>query len=244
MKIRKVIFLREAHRMLRYKHVVMICLCLVLAGCGRSESDKKIILETAMLCSNGDYAKAEPILLEYIQRNPKSGEAYYFLGICQYNLNQFESALHSLSQALELDQDNNAGVHYQYGLLSMDLGHPEKARVSWQRASELAPTLPAPFFQLGQLSLEEGDYDSARDMFERVVSLDLDNARAHFNLGSTYFHLKDYERMQIAYEAAIKLDQSLKQVLQETIKEARENNPVPLEGSEDIETLERIMIEP
>ena len=76
------------------------------AGCGRSAAD--------YLAKGNSYAKSakyEAAAIQYrkaIQKDPKSGEAYYRLGLVEIDQNQGVEAYRSLNQAVQLSPDNIA----------------------------------------------------------------------------------------------------------------------------------------
>jgi tetratricopeptide (TPR) repeat protein len=82
--------------------------CLLLMGCNRdpqSLSDK-CVASGNKYYQNGKYKEASILYRRALQYSPKSGEAYYRLGLAQLALQEYGDAVRTLERATSLDSSN------------------------------------------------------------------------------------------------------------------------------------------
>ncbi len=118
---------------LRFALVLVVGLLLaagpVLAagGGGRAKSTKDTSYTQAeKLIKDGKYADAIPLLNKAVKANPKSADAYNYLGYSYRQLGQFDSAMEYYNTALSL-QPKHLGANEYLGELYLQLGEVDKA---------------------------------------------------------------------------------------------------------------------
>jgi tetratricopeptide (TPR) repeat protein len=104
----------------------------------------------------------------------------------------FQGALGYLAHARDLAPDN-AGIHYYFGLVCLDLNLVAEARNSFEKAVELEPENPDYNYAMGATSTFRHDPGEAVPYFEKYLKLRPQEARGKLALGTALFRAKDYE---------------------------------------------------
>jgi predicted O-linked N-acetylglucosamine transferase (SPINDLY family) len=113
-------------------------------------------------------------------------------------------AVASARRALDLAPDD-AGAHYNLGILLNEMNKPGDAVACYHRALELEPDYPGARNNLGNALRKQGKLTEAIDCFRRALELEPDFAEAHNNLGGA---LKDQGQLSEAlacYRRALEL---------------------------------------
>jgi len=116
----------------------------------------------AVLNRQGKHKDAAEILRRAIQRNRRSADAYYNLGIAQRNLKQPSMAVSAYKEAIRLDPQM-AEAYQNLGNVYLEMGSHQLAVSSFQRALEVRP-----------------DFEKARAGLHRAEDA-IDQARAKRN---------------------------------------------------------------
>jgi TolB-like protein/DNA-binding SARP family transcriptional activator len=133
-------------------------------------------------------SRADALLAKAIDRNPRSSQAYYFLGILQKTRGESDAALRSFTVALDLSP-SNAPAAGQIGSTLALLGRADEAMPFIQRAIRLSPQDPAlgrwDMFG-GQIEIELGHDAEAIEWLLDAIALNPRNVRARALLGAAY----------------------------------------------------------
>lgn len=101
--------------------------------------DTKTLLELAHLNNDsGFYDKAIPLYQRYLQKFPEDADARIDMGVCMYNLSDFDNAIIQMKKALEYEPNHQIG-HLNLGVVNLTLGNSEKAKEWFQKAYDLGP---------------------------------------------------------------------------------------------------------
>ncbi len=118
---------------LRFALVLVVGLLLaagpvLAAGGGGSRKSTKDTnyTQAEKLVKDGKYADAIPLLNKAVKANPKSADAYNYLGYSYRQLGQFDSAMEYYNTALSL-QPKHLGANEYLGELYLHLGEVDKA---------------------------------------------------------------------------------------------------------------------
>ena len=118
---------------LRFALVLVVGLLLVAGpalaagGGGRTKSTKDTnYTQAEKLIKDGKYADAIPLLNKAVKANPKSADAYNYLGYSYRQLGQFEAAMEHYNTALSL-QPKHLGANEYLGELYLQMGELDKA---------------------------------------------------------------------------------------------------------------------
>ena len=117
----------------------------------------------------------------------------------------YQGSLGYLAHARDLEP-TNAGIHYYFGLVCMDLNLVAEARNSFEKAVQIEPENPEYNYALGVSSTFRHDPGEAVPYFEKYLKLRPQDPRGKLALGAALYRAKDYEaavpRLQEAAKTA------------------------------------------
>lgn len=100
-----------------YASVVLFCLAtLVAAGCARNNLSRQ----------------KKEMFQQAVRKHPGDPYAYFNLGICHYNLKEYNPALKAFKKALALDPQNGE-IIYSLGICYHQLGRFQEAMGQYRR---------------------------------------------------------------------------------------------------------------
>jgi tetratricopeptide (TPR) repeat protein len=109
-----------------------------------------------------------------------------------YQQHDRDGALGYLAHARDLDP-NNAGIHFFFGVICIELNLPLEARKSLDEAVRLDPENAYYNYALGAVAVNGRDPTEAIPYFEKYIQHKPDDSRGRFALGVAYFYSADYE---------------------------------------------------
>jgi len=115
----------------------------------------------------------------------------------------YQGALGYLAHARNLEP-KNAGIHYYFGLVCMDLNLVAEARNSFEKAVEIDPKNPDYNYAMGASSAFRHDPGEAVPYFEKYLKLRPGDPRGKLALGAALYRAKDYEGAVPRLEEATK----------------------------------------
>jgi tetratricopeptide (TPR) repeat protein len=154
--------------------------------------------------TNRDYARAETLLLEEIDRHPSSPQLLTAVaGIFFLNGRYLDTTLAmKRAEALApLDLQSRFTLAMAYIILN----RRDRARPELEELAESVPKNPLYVYWLGCLDLEEQRFAAAMAEFRAALELDPAFVRAYDNLGLCYEALGQYDEAIGAYKKAIRL---------------------------------------
>ena len=104
----------------------------------------------------------------------------------------YQGSLGYLAHARDLER-NNAGIHYYFGLVCMDLNLVAEARNSFEKAVQIDPENPEYNYAMGAASAFRHDPGEAVPYFEKYLKLKPQDPRGTLALGAALFRAKDYD---------------------------------------------------
>jgi len=104
----------------------------------------------------------------------------------------YQGSLGYLAHARDLEP-NNAGIHYYFGLVCMDLNLVAEARNSFEKAVQIEPENPEYNYAMGAASTFRHDPGEAVPYFEKYLKLKPQDPRGTLALGAALFRAKDYD---------------------------------------------------
>ena len=136
---------------------------------------------------------------------PKSPDAWNFLGDCYSVLQRMDDAVASYEKAVDLDSTN---VHAYRNLtfLYHQKGEISKSLSAWRRISDIYPFDPGIRLRLAAMLMENGRYDEAVDEYNNILQSDPGSIQAWLGLGTAYQAKQDLQKAIEAYEKAAVLD--------------------------------------
>ncbi len=181
----------------------------ILARDSSSSSAKVAMNEIGKLrFRQKDYLGALASFQRRIALDPNSGEAYFYIGLCQKELKRFPEALEALKKSAAIDS-TKADRFFWEGVLSDQQKNIPEAQAAFQRSVALDDTSKVASkarAQLGYYRLLEKDWSGALQHLERSVVLDPQYVQAWVWLGQGYQNSGNREKAMDAYRRALALD--------------------------------------
>lgn len=95
-------------------------------------------------------------------------------------------------------------------LLHLSLGYPDRARIGYEKARELAPDSPMVWKLLGQLQYAEGAYAEAVQSYQHAASAEPKDPQTYLFMGLAQMKLEDGADLALAsFHSALELDPGL-----------------------------------
>jgi tetratricopeptide (TPR) repeat protein len=140
----------------------------------------------------GKLPQAREVLEQAEQAGPPSVEILSELARVAYQQHDRDGALGYLAHARDLDP-HNAGIHFFFGVVCIELNLPLEARKSLDEAVRLDPENAYYNYALGSVALHGRDPAQAVPYFEKYIQSKPEDPRGPFARGVARFYVADYE---------------------------------------------------
>jgi tetratricopeptide (TPR) repeat protein len=169
-------------------------------------SARRATLEAAM--RSRDYTRAEVLLVEEIERQPKSGSLLVFLGNILFLDGQYLNCTIAMKKAEALGplhEQNRFILALAY--IAIDKG--DWARPELERLAQSSPSSALYPYWLSRLAYNKMRLEEAVAHAQKAIQLDPQLMKAYDNLGLSYEGLGKVDDAIAAYEEAIRLNRQL-----------------------------------
>jgi tetratricopeptide (TPR) repeat protein len=122
------------------------------------------------LTSLAKYERAEEMLRRAQRLSPEDVQARLGIGILYFRRGLYAQAEVELAWVCSREE-NNGGAYYYRGEALNRLGRFDEAVLTLERAAELIPTDPRPFYTLGHLYDRRHQLEDAAEMYRRARTL-------------------------------------------------------------------------
>jgi tetratricopeptide (TPR) repeat protein len=136
--------------------------------------------------------QAREVLEQAEQAGSPSVDILSELARVAYQQHDRDGALGYLAHARDLDP-HNAGIHFFFGVVSIELNLPVEARKSLDEAVRLDPQNAYYNYALGSVALHGRDPGQAIPYFEKYIKSKPGDPRGRFGRGVARFYAADYE---------------------------------------------------
>ena len=175
------------------------------------EPSQSAELESAL--NRRDYKRAETILLEETERDPRSARTaklYTLLGHILFLDGQYLNSAIAWKKA-EAIAALDDHTRFSLAMAYLRLNRPDWARNELQRLSQSDPQNPLYLYWLAKLDYDARAYTPAISRLQRVIELDPNMMRAYNNLGLCYDSLGQFDEAIRSFTRAIELNRRQKQ---------------------------------
>jgi len=106
---------------------------------GDNPKDLNSLLELAhLLNDSGFHNRAIEKYKQYLITEPLNADVLVDMGVCYFELNDFNNALQSMSKAIEINPKHQI-AYFNSGIVSYSAGKIDQAKTFWQKAIEINP---------------------------------------------------------------------------------------------------------
>jgi protein O-GlcNAc transferase len=166
-------------------------------------SSTAALLEEALaLHRGGAVAEAAARYSEVLQADPRSADAYYYLGLMSCQAGRFDEGAALARKALASDACH-ANAHALLGRALSALGQHEEAIESFQRAIAIAPGLAPAHSHLADILSDLGRKAEAIDSYDRALALAPGCVEDWFNRGLALHAAGRQEEALASFDRAI-----------------------------------------
>jgi tetratricopeptide (TPR) repeat protein len=154
-------------------------------------------------------------LRQLLEIDDKFPGTFYDIGLCYYDIDQYDKAIPEFEKALELYHklDSKPWWIFDYAMLGNayhKTGKYKKERKLYKKADKDFPDDPLIFYQKAILSLTEGDTITANTYIKKYISIRRDNSWSEAaiarNLGWAYTNAAMFDKAEEFFRRAISLE--------------------------------------
>ncbi len=138
-------------------------------------------------------------------RKRKLSALYYVQGVCHAMLNNFDAAISSFNEAIEISPLDYNSL-YERGRCRLKTGDYFMAEYDFQAACNSYPSPNASYLlQLGSSQRLQYKYNTALDSLKKALAIDAKNANIYYQLGLTYQGMNQHKEAVFYFEESLKL---------------------------------------
>jgi len=156
------------------------------------------------LLSKGKLDSAERLLKQVLRAEPSVGQAFYCLGLIEYQRQRFAKAAELIGKAIGLDVGDPSSYN-NLGLALLAAGEAEKAIEAFDQALGLDPAYEQAWFNRGNAWRELQDLQAALLDYEKALALDPYLTLAHNNLGLVFRQSGDLPKAIDCFEKCLQI---------------------------------------
>ncbi|MCC6635253.1 MAG: tetratricopeptide repeat protein, partial [Chitinophagaceae bacterium] len=153
-----------------------------------------------------DYKSALPFFVEATNLKVNYPKAFNNMGVCYYNLNNYQNALKSYSIAYSLDS-SQADLAINVGKANDMLTQYQNAIVWYNKALKLKANKDVIYYNIGITNFKMGNIDSSIYFYEKAIKINAKNPEFYNNLGTSLIYKKEYLNAIKNYDLALLLNQ-------------------------------------
>ncbi|MBU1625858.1 tetratricopeptide repeat protein [bacterium] len=175
---------------------------------GSEEKGKAYLLLGNILYDQGKFIEAEDAYRNGISYNYGLPELHYQLGLTRFNLNNFEEALNSFSEAWVVSNNKMTEALFYKGLIFKNLGDLTEAENTFKESLTYKPDNPQVLKELGTIYFKKNDIEAAKTYWGKALAADPNIQDVHFNFGFLYHKEKEYENAIAEYQNELLVNNS------------------------------------
>ncbi|NQY64888.1 MAG: sulfotransferase [Alteromonadaceae bacterium] len=134
------------------------------------DAQLKSIQQLIQTAKFNDAIKQSKQLLEQISVKQHQSELWYLIAVAQRYAKEFSEALTSINEILKHD-DTHSRAHQEQGYINLALHKPAQAKVSFENAVKLNPSLSASWQELIQIYREEKQQEDVQKAANQLAKL-------------------------------------------------------------------------
>jgi len=155
---------------------------------------------------------------EIIKREPNDKSVLEAIAIAEYTLFNYQKALVSISNALEIEKNNGfslikASILTEQGLANNDEAKIEEAIKIYKKIimdGEISAEL---FYNYGSALTKLRDYKNSIEYFKKALELNPNKPEIWNNLGNSYMNINQHQLEILCYDKALQINPDLSETL-------------------------------
>ncbi|MBW1635172.1 MAG: tetratricopeptide repeat protein [Deltaproteobacteria bacterium] len=165
-----------------------------------------IFAEACELHSRLNFATAEKIYLELLEKNPGGGLIHYNIGLLYYQTEQFNKAIAHYMKAKKL-APADPDLLFNLALCQKQLGRLHDAAAGFEELIQISPKELDALYNLGNCYRELREYAKAEQAYLRLLLENPDHLSANRNLAYLYHLQKDFDSALKYYNKVLALEE-------------------------------------
>ncbi|MBI4551254.1 MAG: tetratricopeptide repeat protein [Candidatus Latescibacteria bacterium] len=185
--------------------VAVFGLGMMMAGWVRPGFAQEGLAAAKTAIANKEYDKAIPALRAVLEKNPKSEEAHYYLGLALKGKGQKNEALAELQEAVKI-KSKYPDALYESGLLFLDKKQYDAALDTFEKGGAASKGQPRFLYGQGLVKMAQDSLTEAVVLLSKATTKDPKTALFHTGLGDAYAKRKVWDLAINEYNKALELD--------------------------------------
>ena len=166
---------------------------------------KKVIDEAIAHFGNSEYGKALEKFNKVLEFDPLNEEALFGAALCYRNLNDNLNSLKLLKKCLDVNPDN-AYAYNQSGIISVEMGDLESAKVLFSTAVMKAPDLVDAQRNYADVLIELGEYEDGVRALVKILENHPDDVPTLLRMAQLYAEVGRYTEAKTLAERVLTID--------------------------------------
>jgi predicted O-linked N-acetylglucosamine transferase (SPINDLY family) len=167
-----------------------------------------ILREAQELHQQGQFEKAQEILLEVLEKDFKNAKAIYLLGLIAFQKSRYLEAIELIQMAINIRPDD-VSFHLTCGDSYFELNQIEVALECYDRAINLDAKNVAAYYNKGRALKGLKKFEAALLSYERALEINPNLFEAYYNRGNLLKELNRFNDALSSYDRAIALKPTL-----------------------------------
>ncbi|MEI0620671.1 tetratricopeptide repeat protein [Brachyspira pilosicoli] len=142
---------------------------------------------------------------ESIEKDDKDEDAYFYIGICKFDLKNYKESIKYFDKVIEINPSNE-NAYFNIALSKSNLKQYEEAIKYYDEFLKLNTNDKYVYINIGVLKANLGRYEESIKDFYKVIEICPDSADAYFNIGVSKAYSKMYDESIIYFDKAIKIN--------------------------------------
>lgn len=159
------------------------------------------------------YDKAIPYLKNLISKDDENIMAHYYLGICYFNINNYEWAMPEFKKVLRstrIGKDiQELPVREKLARIYLNYNQLEEAQKEFMLMTQIDPKNYKNYYEIASILHKQGYLDAAYTYYQKALERNPKLADAYYNIGLIAYDKKRYNDALSFMSDAIKYDSSM-----------------------------------
>lgn len=159
------------------------------------------------------YDKAVPYLKTLIARDDNNALAHYYLGLCYFNMGNYEWAMPEFKKVLRsprMGKDiKELDIREKLARIYLNYNQQEEAQKEFILMTQLDPKNYANFYEIARILHKQGYLDAALGYYQKAVERNPKFGEAYFHMGVIIYDKKKFNDALALFNDAVKYDSAI-----------------------------------